>query len=120
MGLFDFLKKPKTELEEYYDQRAKTVSFENSGDFEFTIQDVFSIKGRGTVVTGRVMSGRVQVGDRVMLERTDGMRMDVKIGGIESFRKLVNEAIIGDNVGILIKDIDKNSVKRGDRLTKNF
>ena len=80
--------------------------------FLVPIEDVFSITGRGTVVTGRVETGRVKVGDEVQLL---GLGEDKKsvVTGVEMFRKILDEGEAGDNVGLLLRGIDKNEVKRG-------
>ena len=80
--------------------------------FLMPIEDVFSITGRGTVVTGRVETGRVKVGDEVQLL---GLGEDKKsvVTGVEMFRKILDQGEAGDNVGLLLRGIDKNAVKRG-------
>ena len=80
--------------------------------FLMPIEDVFSITGRGTVATGRVETGRVKVGDEVELL---GLGEDKKcvVTGVEMFRKLLDEGVAGDNVGLLLRGIDKNEIKRG-------
>lgn len=119
MGLFDFLKKPKTDLEEYNEQRAMREQSENAmGDFHFEVQDVFSITGRGTVVTGLISTGSVRVGDMVTINRIDGTVRQVKVAGLEMFRKVLNEAVAGQNVGILLRNVDRDEIKQGDTLTK--
>ena len=79
--------------------------------FLMPIEDVFSITGRGTVATGRVETGRVKVGDEVELL---GLGEDKKcvVTGVEMFRKLLDEGVAGDNVGLLLRGIDKNEIKR--------
>lgn len=83
--------------------------------FLMPIEDVFSISGRGTVVTGRIERGRVRVGEEVEIV---GMGDTVKttVTGVEMFRKLLDEGLAGDNVGALIRGIDKNAVQRGQVL----
>ena len=80
--------------------------------FLMPIEDVFSITGRGTVATGRIETGRVKVGDEVELL---GLGEDKKsvVTGVEMFRKLLEEGEAGDNVGLLLRGIDKNEIKRG-------
>ena len=80
--------------------------------FLMPIEDVFSITGRGTVVTGRIETGRVKVGDEVQLL---GLGEDKKsvVTGVEMFRKILDEGEAGDNVGLLFHSNDKNEVKRG-------
>ena len=80
--------------------------------FLMPVEDVFSITGRGTVATGRIETGRVKVGDEGELL---GLGEDKKsvVTGVEMFRKLLEEGEAGDNVGLLLRGIDKNEIKRG-------
>ena len=80
--------------------------------FLMPVEDVFTITGRGTVATGRVEQGRIKVGDEVELV---GFGADKKtvVTGVEMFRKLLDEAQAGDNVGLLLRGIDKEEVERG-------
>ena len=80
--------------------------------FLMPVEDVFSITGRGTVATGRIEAGRVKVGDEVQIL---GLGADKKsvVTGVEMFRKILDEGEAGDNVGLLLRGIDKNEVKRG-------
>jgi len=85
--------------------------------FLMAVEDVFSIKGRGTVVTGRVERGIVRVNDEVeILGFTDPKKTVVT--GVEMFRKLLDEGRAGDNVGCLLRGIDKDQVERGQVLVK--
>ena len=83
--------------------------------FRLTVEDVFTIRGRGTVVTGRVESGRLNVGDEIYIRRPSSSRKTV-VTGIEAFRKQLDQAQAGDNVGVLLRDIGKQDVQRGDVL----
>jgi elongation factor Tu len=83
--------------------------------FLMAIEDVFSISGRGTVVTGRVERGRVKAGDEVEIVGFRETRKTVATS-IEMFRKILDEAIAGDNVGILLRGIGKDEVERGQVL----
>ncbi|MBM3255556.1 MAG: elongation factor Tu [Candidatus Omnitrophica bacterium] len=77
------------------------------------VEDVFSIEGRGTVGTGRIERGKVKINEEVELV---GLRPEVKktvVTGIEMFRKLLDEGQAGDNVGLLLRGIDKDSIERG-------
>ncbi|HDS11516.1 MAG TPA: elongation factor Tu [Candidatus Wirthbacteria bacterium] len=87
--------------------------------FLMSIEDVFSIKGRGTVVTGRVERGIVKVNEEVEIIGLDkkGTRKTV-VTGVEMFRKLLDEGRAGDNVGVLLRGIEKNDVDRGMVLAK--
>ena len=80
--------------------------------FLMPVEDVFSITGRGTVATGRIETGIVKVGDEVQIL---GLGADKKsvVTGVEMFRKLLDEGQAGDNVGLLLRGIDKNEVRRG-------
>ena len=80
--------------------------------FLMPVEDVFSITGRGTVATGRIETGRCKIGDEVQLL---GLGEDKKstITGVEMFRKILEEGEAGDNVGLLLRVIEKNDVKRG-------
>ena len=82
------------------------------------IEDVFGIKGRGTVVTGRVERGKVKTGDQVeIVGLRDGTRATV-VTGVEMFRKTLGEGIAGDNIGCLLRGIDRDEVERGQVLAK--
>ena len=80
--------------------------------FLMPVEDVFSITGRGTVATGRIEAGRVKVGDEVQIL---GLGADKKsvVTGVEMFRKILDEGEAGDNVGLLLRGIDKNEIRRG-------
>lgn len=80
--------------------------------FLMPVEDVFSITGRGTVATGRIETGKIKVGDEVELL---GLGEDKKsvVTGVEMFRKLLDEGEAGDNVGLLLRGIDKAEIKRG-------
>ncbi|MDR3112083.1 MAG: elongation factor Tu, partial [Elusimicrobiota bacterium] len=80
--------------------------------FLMSVEDVFSITGRGTVATGRVEKGKVKVGDNVEILGIQDTRKSV-VTGIEMFRKLLDEAQAGDNIGMLLRGIEKNQVERG-------
>ncbi len=80
--------------------------------FLMPVEDVFSITGRGTVATGRIETGVVKVGDEVQILGLGADRKSV-VTGVEMFRKILDEGQAGDNVGLLLRGIDKNEVKRG-------
>jgi translation elongation factor EF-Tu-like GTPase len=86
--------------------------------FRLTVQDVFSIKGRGTVVTGRVESGSLQRGEVVRQTRADGTIRDVTVSGIEMFRKVTDTANTGDKVGLLLAELGRHDVGAGDVLSR--
>ncbi len=85
--------------------------------FTMPIEDVFSIKGRGTVVTGRIASGVVKVGEEIEIV---GLRKAQKttVTGVEMFRKMLDQGEAGDNVGILLRGVGKEDVERGQVLAK--
>ena len=86
--------------------------------FLMPIEDIFTITGRGTVVTGRVERGIVKVGEEVEIV---GMQAETKksvVTGVEMFRKLLDEGRAGDNIGALLRGIDKDEVERGQVLAK--
>ena len=85
--------------------------------FAMPIEDIFSISGRGTVVTGRIERGKVKVGEEVEIV---GFRPTMKrvVTGIEMFRKLLDEGMAGDNVGLLLRGTEKEEVERGQVLAK--
>jgi elongation factor Tu len=77
------------------------------------VEDVFSIEGRGTVGTGRIERGKVKIGEEVEIV---GLRPETKksvVTGIEMFRKLLEEGQAGDNVGLLLRGVEKNDIERG-------
>jgi elongation factor Tu len=85
--------------------------------FLMPIEDIFSITGRGTVVTGRVERGVVKVGEEIEIVGMADTRKSV-VTGVEMFRKLLDEGQAGDNVGCLLRGIDKDDVQRGQVLAK--
>jgi elongation factor Tu len=85
--------------------------------FLMAIEDVFSIKGRGTVVTGRIERGIIKVGEEVEIIGFRDTRKTT-VTGVEMFRKLLDEGQAGDNVGLLLRGIEKNDVERGQILVK--
>ncbi len=81
--------------------------------FMMPIEDVFSIKGRGTVVTGRVDRGRIKVGDAVDIVGLREKSMASVVTGVEMFHKSLDEGMAGDNCGLLLRGIDRTDVERG-------
>jgi elongation factor Tu len=86
--------------------------------FLMPIEDVFSITGRGTVVTGRVERGTIKVGDPVDIVGMREEKMQSTVTGVEMFRKLLDQAEAGDNAGILLRGIEKEAVERGMVVSK--
>ncbi|MBV6521081.1 MAG: Elongation factor Tu [Gemmatimonadaceae bacterium] len=85
--------------------------------FQMPVEDVFSITGRGTVATGRIEKGKIKVGEEVALV---GFGSDKKtiVTGVEMFRKLLDDGQAGDNVGLLLRGVDKKEIERGMVLAK--
>lgn len=83
------------------------------GAFSMPVDDVFSIKKRGTVVTGRIASGTVRVGDTVVVHGS-ARTIRAKCKAVEMFRKQLDEAHAGDNVGLLLDGVEKGDVATGD------
>lgn len=83
--------------------------------FLMPIEDVFSIKGRGTVVTGRVERGKVKVNDTIEIVGIKATQSTV-VTGVEMFRKLLDEGLAGDNIGVLLRGVEKDQVERGQVL----
>jgi elongation factor Tu len=86
--------------------------------FLMPIEDVFTITGRGTVGTGRVERGQVKVGEEVEIVGLQEATRKTTVTGIEMFRKLLDVGIAGDNVGVLLRGIDRNDIERGQVLAK--
>jgi len=106
------------ELMETIDNYIPEPQREVDKPFLMPVEDVFTITGRGTVATGRVERGTVKVGDEVEIV---GLRDEVKktvVTGVEMFRKLLDEAQAGDNIGALLRGVDRKEVERGQVLAK--
>ncbi len=86
---------------------------DNQKPFLMPIEDIFSITGRGTVATGRIETGIVKVGDEVELIGLGDEPKKTVVTGVEMFRKILDEGEAGDNVGLLLRGIDKKDLKRG-------
>ena len=100
------------ELMDAVDEWIPTPERDVDKPFLMPVEDVFSITGRGTVATGRIEAGVIKVGDEVEIL---GLGEDKKsvVTGVEMFRKLLDQGEAGDNVGLLLRGIDKNEIKRG-------
>jgi elongation factor Tu len=108
---------PILELMRVVDEYIPTPVREVDKPFMMPIEDVFSIKGRGTVVTGRVERGRLKVGDTVEIVGLRETRSTV-VTGLEMFHKALDEAEAGDNCGVLLRGIERDDVERGMVLAK--
>ncbi len=105
------------ELLHAVDEYIPTPVRETEKPFLMPIEDVFGIKGRGTVVTGRIERGKVKVGEEVEIVGLKETRKTV-VTGVEMFRKILQEGIAGDNVGCLLRGIERDDVERGQVLAK--
>ncbi|MEE8170205.1 MAG: EF-Tu/IF-2/RF-3 family GTPase, partial [Phycisphaerae bacterium] len=86
--------------------------------FLLPVEDVFSIKGRGTVGTGRIERGIVKVGDEVAIVGLNKESRKTIVTGVEMFNKTLDEGIAGDNVGLLLRGVEKDELERGQVLAK--
>ena len=91
---------------------------ENEKPFLMPIEDIFSITGRGTVVTGRIETGTIHVNDAAEIVGFSDKPKSTVVTGVEMFRKLLDQGEAGDNVGLLLRGIDKKDVKRGEVIAK--
>ncbi|HEX9224390.1 MAG TPA: elongation factor Tu, partial [Candidatus Acidoferrales bacterium] len=109
--------KKVVELMAAVDQKVPLPVREVEKPFAMPIEDIFSISGRGTVVTGRVERGKVKVGEEVEIV---GFRPTVKkvVTGVEMFKKLLDEGLAGDNIGLLLRGTEKDEVERGQVICK--
>ena len=105
------------ELMEAVDRYVPVPQREVEKPFLMPIEDIFSISGRGTVVTGRVERGKVKVGEEIEIV---GIRPTAKkvVTGVEMFKKLLDEGVAGDNVGLLLRGTEKDDVERGQVIAK--
>ena len=106
------------ELMDAVDSYIPTPDRPTDGDFLMPVEDVFSITGRGTVATGRVERGTVKVSDEVEIVGLSTEAKKTVITGVEMFRKLLDQAQAGDNVGLLLRGIQRNEIERGQVLAK--
>ena len=127
MGFFDLFKKKEVDElgnpidnSEYGTSQPSVSPFVdlNNVSFRMTIEDVFTITGRGTVVTGVVELGSIKLMDKAVLYRQNGETINTVITGIEMFRKLEDSATVGQNVGLLLRGIERNMVSTGDVIVK--
>lgn len=105
------------ELMDAVDEYIPTPERQVDMPFLMPVEDVFSITGRGTVATGRVERGKVKVGEEVELIGFGETRKTV-VTGVEMFRKMLEEGLAGDNVGLLLRGVNKDEIERGQVLAK--
>ena len=106
------------ELMDAVDSYIPTPERASDKPFLMPVEDVFSITGRGTVATGRVERGAVKVQDSVEIVGLTDETRTVVVTGVEMFRKLLEQAIAGDNVGLLLRGVQRNEIERGQVLAK--
>ena len=106
------------ELFEQVDEYIPAPERDLDKDFAMPVEDVFSITGRGTVATGRVEKGSVKVQDEVELVGLSEEKRKIVVTGVEMFRKLLDYAEAGDNVGLLLRGIQRDEIERGQVLAK--
>ncbi|MFN9548036.1 MAG: elongation factor Tu [Cyanobacteriota bacterium] len=105
------------ELMDAVDESIPEPEREIDKPFLMAVEDVFSITGRGTVATGRIERGKVKVGETVQIVGIKNTR-ETTVTGVEMFRKLLDEGMAGDNVGLLLRGIQKDDIERGMVLVK--
>jgi len=110
--------KPILDLMKAVDEYIPTPKRDVDKPFLMAIEDVFTISGRGTVVTGRVERGKVKVGEETEIVGLAPQIRKTVVTGIEMFRKTLDEGIAGDNVGLLLRGVDKDTVERGMVIAK--
>jgi len=106
------------ELLEALDTYVPEPEREQDKPFLMSIEDVFSIKGRGTVATGRIERGLVKVGDEVEVVGLAAAAKKTTVTGVEMFNKTLDQGIAGDNVGALLRGVEKDEIERGQVLCK--
>jgi elongation factor Tu len=109
--------KPILDLMDAVDSYVPQPKRETDKPFLMPIEDVFSISGRGTVVTGRVEKGRVKVGEEVEIVGFKDTTKTV-VTGVEMFRKILDEGQAGDNVGVLLRGVKREDIERGQVLAQ--
>ncbi|SES89878.1 EF-Tu/IF-2/RF-3 family GTPase, partial [Anaerobranca gottschalkii] len=106
------------ELMDAVDEYIPTPERDTDKPFLMPIEDVFTITGRGTVVTGRVERGVIKVGDEVQIVGFNDEPKKTVCTGVEMFRKMLDQAQAGDNIGALLRGVDRSEVERGQVLCK--
>jgi elongation factor Tu len=106
------------ELMKAVDEYIPTPEREVDQPFLMPVEDVFSIKGRGTVATGRVERGKVRVNEELEIVGLQDQTRKVVCTGVEMFRKILNEGLAGDNIGVLLRGVSRDDIERGQVLAK--
>ncbi len=109
---------PIFELMDAVDVYIPTPSRAVDKPFLMPVEDVFTITGRGTVGTGRVERGKIRVGEEVEIVGLQEKAKKTVVTGIEMFRKLLDEGLAGDNIGVLLRGVERNDIERGQVLAK--
>ena len=109
---------PMKELMEQVDAYIPTPARPVDEPFLMPVEDVFTITGRGTVATGRVERGVVKVQDEVEIVGLSAERRKTVVTGVEMFRKLLDQAEAGDNIGVLLRGVDRKDIERGQVISK--
>jgi elongation factor Tu len=109
--------KPIFDLLDAVDTFIPTPTREIDKPFLMPVEDVFSITGRGTVATGRVERGQIKTGEEIEIVGIKATKKSV-VTGVEMFRKLLDSGQAGDNIGVLLRGVEKNDVERGQVLAK--
>ena len=106
------------ELMDAVDEYIPTPTRDTDKTFLMPVEDVFTITGRGTVATGRVERGEIKVGDVIEIVGMAEESKQTTITGVEMFRKLLDSAVAGDNIGALLRGVDRKDIERGQVLAK--
>lgn len=106
------------ELMDKVDEYVPTPERDTEKPFLMPVEDVFTITGRGTVATGRVERGTIKVGDAAEIVGLQDEPTETVVTGVEMFRKTLDQAIAGDNIGALLRGIDRTGIERGQVLAK--
>ena len=109
---------PIKELMDAVDSYIPTPDRPTDGDFLMPVEDVFSITGRGTVATGRVERGILKIQDKVQIVGLNEAPKETVCTGVEMFKKLLDQAQAGDNIGALLRGVQRNEIERGQVLAK--
>ena len=122
MGIFDIFKRKQMDMQttqhmENIEQQPvqNSIPVNINGNFIMEIDDVFYISGRGTVATGRVLKGRVDVNDVVQISE---LGISTTVAGVEQFRKSLGYAQEGDTAGLLLREVSRDQISRGMHLVK--
>src|SRR5699024_4954523 len=109
---------PILELMAAVDEYVPTPERKSDLDFLMPVEDVFTITGRGTVATGRVERGQVKTGDEIEIVGLSDEKKKSTVTGVEMFRKILDYAEAGDNIGALLRGIQREDIQRGQVICK--